>query len=77
MQVSMELEDGSDKIPYDTKELTITLSTPIASGAISPSTVTLTPHIDGQVSVSPDARTISYHLANTLEIGESYELRVA
>ncbi len=62
---------------FDTRVLTIALDTPIASGSINASTVTLSPSIEGALSVNPDGKLISYSLSRSLTIGESYELRVA
>ena len=57
--------------------LTIVLDTPIDSGSINTKNVTLSPSIEGTLSVSPEGKKVSYMLSHSLSIGESYELRIA
>lgn len=74
---ALDLSNGKEKIPYNTKTLTVNLGAPIDPTSITQKTVTISPFIDGQPSVSSDKKTITYSLLAPLEVGELYELRVA
>ncbi len=65
------------KIPVDTRVLTLTLDTPIDGRSLTSTSVSLSPHREGRVSLAPDQRTLSYTLDESLTLGESYDLTLA
>ncbi len=71
------MRETLQKIPFDTKVLSLTLDAPIDSGSLASGSITLSPYVEGKVSLSPDNKTISYTLMKHLMIGESYDLMIA
>lgn len=63
------------KIPYNTKSIDITFSTPLDAATLREKTVTISPFVEGHAEIKND-NTVSYVLTNTLSIGEQYTLVV-
>lgn len=64
------------KIPYNVESLDITFSTPLSTETVNAKNVTLSPYVEGQVSLVNDS-TIRYKLAKPLTIDENYILTVS
>lgn len=61
------------KIPFDTKSIDITFSTPLDPNSLTSKNVTLSPFVEGKASIR-DGNTVSYTLDKKLVIGETYVL---
>ena len=64
------------KVPYNVKSLDVSFSVPLDPATVTAKTVTISPYVEGKVSVE-NGNTVRYSLVSPLKVGEEYTLTVA